>query len=75
MNIRKWFKREQPISLKWKWGVLLFLGFFVIALTTLNFNYYYYHQEQRSAIKAVYQENFDRMTEYIQTFDYLYQRP
>lgn len=74
MKIRRWFKREQPISLKWKWGVLLFLGFFVIALTTLNFNYYYYHQEQRSAIKAVYQENFDRMTEYIQAFDYLYQR-
>ena len=63
MNNRTWFKREQPISLKWKWGVLLFLGFFVIALTTLNFNYYYYHQEQRSALKAVYQENFDRMTD------------
>lgn len=75
MKIRKWFKREQPISLKWKWGVLLFLGFFVIALTTLNVNHYYYHQEQRSAIKAVYQENFDSMSNYIESFDRLYQGP
>ncbi|MBD3948889.1 HAMP domain-containing histidine kinase [Tuanshanicoccus lijuaniae] len=72
MNIR-WFKREQPISLKWKWGVLLFSVFFIVGVGGLLLYHQHLRSAQRDALMSVYQEQFNAVVKYLESFDSLHQ--
>ncbi|MFK8242134.1 MULTISPECIES: HAMP domain-containing sensor histidine kinase [unclassified Facklamia] len=69
----QWFKREQPISLKWKWGVLLFTVFFVVGVGGLLLYHNHLRNAQREALMSVYQEQFDAVVDYLESFDTLHQ--
>lgn len=67
------FKQKQPISLKVKWGVLLFLGFYAIGFLGLLIYHQQFRQAQRQTLEAYYQSQFDTAVNYLQTFETLYQ--
>lgn len=71
-NLMQWFKREQPISLKWKWGVLLFSGFFIVSVLGLFIYHHHFKHEQREAMGIVYQEDFNSIVNYLQSFEEIY---
>lgn len=66
--------RKQPLSLKWKWGILLLIGFIVIGLTGIQF----YHQRtlnsQFTYLQDVSQRRFDTLQNVLADREIPYQR-
>lgn len=69
---QRWLKREQPISLRWKWGVLLFLSFFALSMLTLTYYHQYFRREQRQILGQLYEEQFHSIVGYLESYDSLY---
>lgn len=65
---------KQPLSLKWKWGILLLISFFVIGLTGIQF----YHQKTLSSqfayLNDFAQRRFDTLQMVLEDRDTPYQR-
>lgn len=63
---------KQPISLKVKWGVLLFLGFYTVGFFGLLLYHRHLQASQRQALMATYQNQFETTVNYLENFTNLY---
>lgn len=68
------FKTKQPLSLKWKWGILLFISFLFISVIGIQ----YYHQQtlksQLTYMTQVTQKRFDTLQAVLAEGEAPYQR-
>lgn len=71
--MRKKFNLKNPISLKWKWGFFLFLGFYFIGLIGLIFYHQHFIHTQRIAATSFYHENFQATVDYLGFFPELFE--
>lgn len=63
-------KIKQPLSLKWKWGILLFTFFAPVIIISLT----WYHQDVNDNLSKqvydTYQNKYEKIDEYFQQFDF-----
>lgn len=61
---------KQPLSLKWKWGILLFVFFGPLIILSLS----WYHQDVshnlRKQVYETYQNKYEKIDEYLQHFNF-----
>lgn len=69
----KKFSFKNPISLKWKWGFFLFLGFYLIGFIGLVFYHQHFVQNQRVAATSFYREDFKSAVDYLGFFSNLFE--
>ena len=59
MSLKQWFQTKQPLSLKWKWGILLFVSFLLVAALSLKIYQQLTLSDYRDQLKTFHQENFE----------------
>ncbi|MBG9980061.1 sensor histidine kinase [Facklamia lactis] len=59
MSLKQWFQSKQPLSLKWKWGILLFVSFLVVAALSLKIYQQLTLSDYRDQLRTFHQENFE----------------
>lgn len=59
MKLPKFFDTKQPLSLKWKWGILLLVSFFIVSLAGVTFYHKQTMYSRYNHLKEISQQRFN----------------
>ncbi|WP_124057467.1 sensor histidine kinase [Vaginisenegalia massiliensis] len=65
--------KQQPLSLKWKWGILLFIVFSFIGMVSVYAYFYQVKEAQFEAYQQTYQEKYESTISFLEEFESIFQ--